>query len=209
MSYKMAVDVNGKEVDLIISKMTGKLQGIYAINSNPVTNKYCNKMRDSKACTVCKKCYAFRSVKRYNNAGSAWEKNSFILSTCLIKDEDIPVFRGRDLVRINAHGEIINKIHAQNIDRIIEKNPNTQFAWWTKRDDLLKGLTKRDNCIYILSSSILNKVRKSSKHFDFDKIFTVHEKNTRQEINCSGKSCVNCKLCYSKNDIKYIHEKIK
>ena len=46
-----------------------------------------------------------------------------------------------------------------------------------------------------------------------DKIFTVYNisyiRDNGIEINCGKKKCIECQLCYSHNDVKYINEKIK
>jgi len=45
---------------LKISKMSGKLEGIPAINTDTTTNAFCKKMNESKKENlICRSCYSF------------------------------------------------------------------------------------------------------------------------------------------------------
>lgn len=208
--------------DLIkISKMSGKLEGIEAINTNSLSNSYCQKMSNCKNKEiVCTKCYSQRMLKTFRTSCiSAFEHNSRILSTKVIPLCIVPRFMSIQLVRFNGHGELINNNHLINISNIIKMNPDTQFALWTKRIDLIKNHKKLKNCMYIYSSPAINKkidikeLNKKMESFKFDKVFTVFTENYAKEnninINCSGKKCINCRTCYSKNKENYINEIIK
>jgi hypothetical protein len=97
------------------------------------------------------------------------------------------------------------------------KNPRVKFALWTKNPDYIAeaiadGYEKPANLNIVLSSLFVNVERR--KAFDFVyKVFTVYdpeyiEKNG-VEINCGARSCFNCGLCYEKNGVEVINEKLK
>ena len=78
---------------------------------------------------------------------------------------------------------------------------------------------KPDNLIIIISSLFLNTqwnyetLPYSSKYWFIDKIFTVYSKkyinDNNIQVNCGSKKCLDCKLCYTKNSIKFINEILK
>ena len=61
--------------------------------------------------------------------------------------------------RFNAHGELINLTHLENLVRIAKKNPHCNFALWTKRNDLIvkyfKTRDKPKNFILVYSNQRL------------------------------------------------------
>ena len=75
------------------SKMTGKLKGIPALNTNTLTNEYCTKMRSTE--TICKVCYSASMLEgSRKNCAPSWEKNSKALESIIPLD---------NLPSINAH----------------------------------------------------------------------------------------------------------
>ena len=121
-----------------ISKMTGKLQGLQAISTNTVTNKFCTKMNASKNDDViCKHCYSHSMLNTYRkNMQNALQRNSDALSIKVLEDENIPRIN-QLYMRFNAHGELINETHLVNLVKICMLNPNVTFALWTKRKDIV------------------------------------------------------------------------
>lgn len=196
-----------KQIHITQASKTGKLQGINSINTSTIDNEFCQKMINSTSENViCKNCYFKTMEKRYSNLHQAVLKNHVLLSTTRLDQKQLPVINA-NVFRVASGGEIINHTHALNIIDIINYNPNTLFAWWTKRDDIirdiLKDIEKPSNLILIYSSPIINKIAPLPKHFN--KVFTAHYKTTNAEINCHGK-CIDCMKCYSHNDITYINE---
>ena len=69
------------------------------------------------------------------NMQECLERNSKLLSESVLPDSVLPLIMQKYL-RIASHGENINMTHVINIFNIINKNPTTIFAYWTKRTDL-------------------------------------------------------------------------
>lgn len=193
-----------------ISRMSGKLKGISGINSNPLTNPYCQ--ASSKKCDlVCSKCYSRKMLQTFrSNAVPAFERNNKLLSSQGLTDDQIPRIK-YDVVRFNAHGELINTQHLLNLFRIAKKYPKKQFTLWTKRSKLVqKQLDKKpDNVILIYSNPVLNNIVQAPK--GFDKVFNVVEKDRGFDsmVNCGARSCAECMLCYTHNDVSIVVEHLK
>lgn len=190
---------------LKVSKMSGKLKGIASINTSPLHNPFCLKMHKT-ADTVCAHCYSHAMLKALRaNCVPLWKKNGEILSARLLTDAELPTWRVYKHVRFSAHGELFNKLHCENLFKIARFNPDITFALWTKRPELVSKDVP-DNCILIYSSPIINV--QSELPEGFHKVFTVYDHDTGN-INCGGKYCRSCLLCYTKNDVVYINELLK
>ncbi len=189
--------------ELSISKMSGKLSGIQAINTNPLMNNYCRRM--SKTDTVCKHCYSRKMLQTYRKSCAAsWTKNGDILKNHIIKDEDIPRFN-TEWVRFHGHGELFNIIHYVNLIKIAQKNPQNTFALWTKRKeivgDMILNPVRPENLILVYSNPSMTEVLREPPE-GFDKVFNVVGKDSTESINCGGKKCTECGFCYNKNNGK-------
>ena len=119
-------------------------------------------------------------------------------------------------VRIHSHGEIINQRHADNLLYVVQENPQTLFTWFTKRKNLvinaIKEQGKPDNLILVLSDSRKNDPDKEVQvpvvvPGYFDKVFMASTRPTLGFI-CKGR-CLDCMVCYSRNDKSLISEKMK
>ena len=163
-----------------ISKLNGKLEGFQAISVNTVTNKFCQDMHTSKRDDIiCKKCYSFKTLKskRFgNNLEKALQRNSDLLSKPLDTD-NIDLFINAAYHRFDAHGELINRTHFENLILIAQYNPRCNFALWTKRRDIV-NLVKRDmqqdntpfphNLILVWSNPIVDDVHwQPPTNFDY------------------------------------------
>jgi hypothetical protein len=200
-----------------ISKMTGKLEGFQAISTNTITNDYCNKQHikgKQDGQNICGDCYSHAMLNTYRkNMQAALQRNSDLLSSRPLEPYEIPRINAA-MFRFNAHGELINMQHLENLMAIVLDNPWCTFALWTKRVDLvfrwLKDNGKPDNLNLIYSnpkkSHIMSKPPKG-----FDKTFNnvlEHEYQDRQ--NCTGQKCKDCRICYTiGNQINTIVEKVK
>ncbi len=186
-----------------ISKMTGKLLGIDAINTTPSNNKFCLKMAKVKG-SICEICYSHRSMKQYKNADRRFNNNGRLLSETTINPDTLGF--SSDIVRFSAHGELINYKHLDNLLSIVTSKPSRIFTLWTKRIDIVKRWLRKNkkpkNLILIRSSPILNKVE--SLPDGFDKVFTNFSKNkdtvSISKMNCGFVPCVTCRKCYTIGD---------
>jgi len=198
-----------------ISKMTGKLDGFKAISTNTMSNPYCIKQNaNGKADNICTKCYSHTMLKSYRkNMQPALQRNSEALANKVLDSDLLPTIL-EAFFRFNAHGELINLVHLENLNRIAKKNPHCSFALWTKRNDLIAKYyatrEKPDNLTLIYSNPKVSTImRKPPKHFDrtFNNVLE-HEHVEKQ--NCTGQKCKDCRLCYTiGNDVKTIVEMVK
>jgi hypothetical protein len=196
------------------TKHTGKMRGIFSISTSVLENPFCKKRKELDEC-ICSKCYASRYMKMRSNMEKVFRKNTLILTSEILPDDKLPLVCNL-YFRLEAFGDLINKKQVINYFNLCNKNPQTKFALWTKNPQFIHdviihdNICKPNNLQIIYSSLIINKQGKTK--YDFvDKIFTVFDKEHAKsvDINCGSKSCITCKLCYEKNDIKYINEKLK
>ena len=197
-----------------ISVMTGKLDGLRAISTNTTTNPFCVKQNASgKADNICTKCYSHTMLNTYRkNMAPALERNSVALSTRVITGDDIPRLNDA-YFRLDAHGELINTLHLENLLRIARANPQTTITLWTKRKDIvnkvLDVIPKPSNMILVFSNSKIGTILdQAPRHFDktFNNVL-VTEHTDRQ--NCTGQKCIDCLKCYTHNDTVAIVEAVK
>jgi hypothetical protein len=192
-----------------ISEMTGKLAGLQAVNSNPLTNPFCQTMAKVKG-SICSHCYSCSMLNGYRrNCIPAFEHNGKLLSAGLIPENQHPVFK-TDLVRFHAHGELINLDHLLNLWNIAISNPTKTFGFWTKRKDLLKqaydlGAICPPNVIMIYSNPAIDKPIKPPRYFN--KSFNVVSDNNG--VNCGAASCNTCRKCYQLSGPSVIVEQLK
>jgi hypothetical protein len=193
---------------LHISVGSGKLSGIRSINTPTTTNRFCTLMQNQSS--VCSKCYASRYEGYRKNVREAFKRNQ-VLAERLLTPSEIPVFHNDRVLRFSSFGEIINRTHFKNMLAIAIANPQTLFTLWTKRTALVQFVIKREgkpsNLILIHSSSEIDVVDELPEHFD--KVFSVFSKGTDPvSINCHAK-CIECMVCYSKNETINIVEVVK
>ena len=200
---------------LTISNMTGKLEDFKAINTNTLSNPYCQKMYScGSADIICTKCYSWEMLETFRKGCiPAWERNSKALSEGIIPPHLLPTFL-EAFVRFSGHGELINMIHLENLHNIALHNGHTKFALWTKRKDLINKFyannDKPENLILIFSNPKINAVLDNPpKHFD--RTFNNVEKHFKGvEQNCTGQKCKDCLLCYIPNNgVTQIVEAVK
>jgi hypothetical protein len=199
------------------SKMTGKMKGIPALNTNTLSNPFCGKMRKKgklqKDDIICFICYSASMLKTSRqNCVPSWERNSKTLSAP-IPIENLPIINAHSF-RFHGHGELINYTHLENFMNIVNKNPDTHFALWTKRIGYVRKwlrLNERSrNVIFIYSNPSTRKVLNEPPE-GFDKVFnSVYDDIVKTgQTPCTGIKCVNCLACYRHNEHKVIIEKVK
>ena len=211
-----------------ISKLNGKLQDFQAISVNTLSNDFCQAMHNIKRDDViCRKCYSFATLesKRFgSNLEKALQRNSDLLSKPLNKD-CIP-FINAAYFRFDAHGELINRVHFENLILIAQYNPKCNFALWTKCKDIV-NLVKRDlkqegrrfpaNLILVWSNPIVDSVHfQPPEGFDyvFNNVTNDHYVNNfdsyyKYHQPCTGQKCKDCLNCYDFNNNPCVIEKVK
>ena len=200
-----------------ISQMSGKLEGLGGINTNPLTNKFCT--RKVKEDSICFFCYSKAMLKAYRkNCVPLFNNNSDLLSSNILSEDQIPRSIKYNLIRFNAHGELINSTHFNNCLNICNKFPTKTFSLFTKRDNFIQNHIKKggalpSNLVLVYSSHTVNELTPFLPQH-FHKNFTVYTEQwlkdnpNKVKINCK-KSCNKCKLCYSFNKTTSISELIK
>ena len=195
---------------LNISKMSGKLIDIPALNTNTVTNEFCIKMKETD--TICGQCYSHRMLNTYRKrCQPAWQHNSEKLSAELLTPREVP-FINSAYFRFHGHGELINKTHYINLLIIAENNPGTNFALWTKRRKIVEdvhdsGISKPSNIILVYSNPTIDDIRDTTPIY-FDKVFNNVSVPHDLE-NCTGQKCRDCLKCYNHGGTNVIIERVK
>jgi hypothetical protein len=144
------------------------------------------------------------------NAVPRFQLNSKLLSERVLEMNELVRPKGNN-VRFNAHGELINANHVQNLVNYALFYPKVTFTLWTKKKGLIRSFfnkhKKPKNLILIYSNEIVGTVYKSVPAY-FDKVFNVVNSDL-QSVNCTGK-CIDCMMCYTQgNETEQIIEKIK
>lgn len=202
-----------------VSKMTGKLENIYSISTSVAMNPICRERAKNKN-SVCSRCYAQTLLNMRTNVAQCMEVNYIILNRFLIDDKYwaslyIPAPFG--ISRIEAFGDVATVTCARNYTRIINTHPEIRFGVWTKNVPLWEEAMDAEggkpfNMSFIVSSYNLNAPMQDVDNEHIDHIFTVYTRDFIEQnnidINCGGRCCVNCQLCYNgiARDIK---EKLK
>lgn len=192
---------------LHISTHSGKMKNIQSISTTTKHNLFCQAAQMVEG-SVCSKCYARNYEAMRPALVKALNRNSEFLKEVL-PITDLP-YLNASIFRFSSFGELLNTNHAVNLLNIAKKNPETMFAVWTKRANLMQAAIRKvglpDNINLIYSAPMINKKPKLPKYFT--KTFTVYSKDSNQEFNCAAKSCVTCRLCYTKNSVVEISEKL-
>lgn len=189
-----------------ISKMSGKLQGIGAINTDTTTNEFC--IRQKSTDTICGKCYSHKMLTTFRKSCvPAFQHNSELMKD-LIEWDLLPIIN-QAYFRFNGHGELINLNHYKNIINIAQKNPHCTFTLWTKRASIVRQIADVPvNLILIFSNPRIDKVIGVPR--GFDKVFNNVNKDSGIKQNCTGRKCIDCLMCYKhKNKLNVIIEAVK
>lgn len=194
----------------------GKMMGMYSLSTSCRCNERCARNAQIKG-SICEHCFAMRQTEMYKSMNEPLEQNYKILTSEIIDWEDLPIINAL-YFRIESFGDVANVTQCINYMHLIQKNPNTFFAWWSKNMDIIDkmfretGYEKPANVNFIQSSLMVDKAM-CPKYWFVDKVFTVFDPATIKErninINCGARSCLKCHLCYEKNDVVYVNEKKK
>ena len=191
------------------------MEGMTSISTSVTTNARCAKNSQVKG-SICEKCFAAKQMKVFPSMEKPMIENQRILTGEILPMEKLPVINNL-YFRFEAFGDLNNATQVINYFRICYKNPRVKFALWTKNPDYVAqaikaGYDKPDNLNIVLSSLFINKERKTRYAF-VNKVFTVydpkHIEENAVEINCGARNCLTCGLCYEKNNVRTINEKLK
>lgn len=194
---------------------SGKMSGMASISTSVTTNERCKKNAQIKG-SICEKCFAAKQMRVFPSMEKPMVENQRILTSEILPFEKLPIINNL-YFRFEAFGDLNNATQVKNYFNICYKNPRVKFALWTKNPDYIAeairdGYSKPENLNIVLSSLFVNKERPNVFPF-VDKVFTVYDADFIEaenvEINCGAKNCFTCGLCYEKNGVKIINEKLK
>ena len=194
---------------------SGKMSGMVSISTSVTTNERCAKNAQIKG-SICEKCFAAKQMKVFPSMEKPMVENQRILTSEVLPLELLPTINSL-YFRFEAFGDLNNAIQVKNYFNLCYKNPRVKFALWTKNPDYIAeairdGYEKPDNLNIVLSSLFINKERPNVFPF-VDKVFTVYDPEhiaaENIDINCGARNCFDCGLCYEKNGVTVINEKLK
>lgn len=185
----------------VTTNHTGKMEGMTSISTCALTNEHCIARRNVNGC-ICARCYACTMEKRYTALTNALLRNSTALSTDYLQAEDIPTIDA-NYCRLEAFGDLINETHLLNYITIVNSNPHTMFALWTKNfaicSRVFAQIEKPTNLHVVASSPMLN--TPINEPVWADATFTVWTSEEiaqahGESINCGKRKCIECLACY-------------
>ena len=192
-----------------VSTMSGKLQGVPAVNTNTATNPFCiEQYNKADPDNICSFCYSHNMLNTYRKSCQpSFQRNSDILATDT--GIDIPKINA-SIVRFNGHGELLNDTHFRNLCAIASNYLRTNFALWTKRVDIVRRnlYCVPDNLILVYSNPKIDRVM-SKPPRGFHRVFNNVTKKYTGDANCTGQKCIDCQLCYHFDTETVIVEHVK
>ena len=194
---------------------SGEMSGMVSISTSVTTNERCQKNAQIKG-SICEKCFAAKQMRVFPSMEKPMVENQRILTSEVLPAGKLPTINNL-YFRFEAFGDLNNAVQVKNYFNICYKNPKVKFALWTKNPDYIAeaiadGYAKPENLNIVLSSLFVNVERKNPFPF-VDKVFTVydpdHIEKENIDINCGARNCFDCGLCYEKNGVQIINEKLK
>lgn len=190
---------------------TGKIEGVWSLDSTATNCDYCRKMREYAAAhpeldIVCGYCYDFaQELYRYNTL-NRHTLNMIIMESVEFEIEELATLPAGELVRVNSSGDSSNDTYAENMIKFCIAHPNSKCGIWSKHTityiHACDKYGKPANVVLIQSSPFVNKPVKRAKYFDY--VFTVYKSKEAVEkaiengaCECNGKKCADCGYkCY-------------
>lgn len=212
--------------------MSGKMDGIKCITSACTVNDHCKSLHTNG---ICKHCYAFRYLNMRPTVRKCYERNSKVLSN----DMDVaymPTFRHCDFVRFESFGDLINRNHIENYLLMAFKNPQANFALFTKRRFMLENyfkdfdVKKPKNLAIVSSAYAMNDDQNAEMYASYetndnlgfklvDTVFNVYtsdeniQKKDKLALNTweCEKQCKYCLACWNNTmaDLMLVKEHLK
>lgn len=204
-----------KETGIKFNKnMSGKMEGITCLSTSNLCNKFCAARKNNPG-SICSKCFADGTCKRYAALDKNMAVNTDILTSRLFEIDEFPMINAM-IFRLESFGDLNNALQCMNYFRLCKRNPGVRFALWTKNPNFVQqaidaGESKPENLVILLSSHIIGKRADASRWPFIDKTFTVYDKSQLddQYINCGSRSCLTCQRCYHKHTETDVRERLK
>jgi len=183
-------------------KGKNKMESMVSINTDTYNNPFCQRMSQVPG-SVCSSCYAMRLSQYYGKKSTApFVRNGELLNSYM-EDWQIPRLNVA-YCRFHSFGELESDLHFLNLVRIAKANPDTTFALWTKRPNLVTLEIVPPNMILVYSMLMLNAPGVIPK--GFYKCFSVHTDD--RVMNCE-ESCFSCLKCYRWDGDVFIKERLR
>ena len=196
----------------------GKMEKVWSFSTLSLCNPFCVKRMQNKD-LVCGYCYVPDTL--HIDGILQYVQNFYILTAGLLPACWIPEIRESNvkyhpIIRLEAFGDLFNKIQAENYLNIAHNNPSFKFGIWTKNPAILAAAIdekgKPDNLSTVFSMSRVNVLDNNPEKWDpyFDHRFVVVDgesvKNTFlynpafYPCKCGPRSCIECQACYKKSE---------
>ena len=191
---------------------SGKIEGIFSLDSSATNCGFCRKMREyaaahpEKQC-ICGSCYDVRQEGFKLAALARHTLNLIIMSAVLFTVEElatVPVF---GLTRVNSSGDSSGDVYAENMVLFSAAHPACRVSAWAKNTaGYIRACRKHGkpaNLILICSSPFIDKAAPRPEYFDY--VFTVYSTPEKVQaamaagaMECNGKKCRDCGYsCYN------------
>lgn len=199
-------------------RMTAKLDGVLTLSTSVNKNPLCA-CRHNIPGSICENCFAVATLNQYSDLERLLTNNFEILNSVVIPVNEWPLIPFA-VCRFEAFGDPATVTCVLNYINCALANPHVKFALWSKNVGILKnafsvpGVKKPKNLQIIGSSLYINKIDERLLNYWFiDRVFTVFTADYAIEnnikINCGFRRCLECLVCYKKNNVKYVNEIIK
>lgn len=192
---------------------SGKIEGIFSLDSSATNCSFCIKMRQYAAehkelNMICGSCYDFKQEQYKINALGRHTLNMLIMESISFTVEELATLAVYGLVRVNSSGDSANDIYAANMIKFAIAHPHCSVAIWSKNAvsyiHACDQFGKPENVTLIQSSFLVDSAATPAKYFDY--VFTVYfdENKVQQAIaagacECNGKKCKDCGYkCYTR-----------
>lgn len=193
------------------SKMSGKMANMIAVGRDFCPECY---QRMTITNSVCKSCYAIGTAKMYKSLQQAVLRNNLLTPDDIYQNP--PKFCSPHKAwRSNWFGDY-SSVNDVLVDwAICDENEDYLCVAFTKNLKYVRAATKirskPDNYRLVRSSLMVNKPDKLDIA---DIVFTVYTPEYAQahpevDINCHGKSCINCWSCYGDDPITQVGELLR
>ena len=191
---------------------SGKIEGIFSLDSSATNCGFCRKMREyaaahpEKQC-ICGSCYDVRQEGFKLAALARHTLNMIIMSATVYSREELATVPVYGLVRVNSSGDSSGDVYAENMVLFAAAHPGARVTAWAKNTaGYIKACRKHgkpENMLLICSSPFIDKTAPRPEFFDY--VFTVYSdaEKVREALaagamECNGKKCRECGYsCYT------------